>query len=56
MTPAERQARRRKRLRRDAEIDGLVEHVERVLNQTTATEKRALLKGLWLCSRSTSEK
>jgi len=38
MTPAERQARRRKRLRREVEIDGLIEHVARLLRQ--ATERR----------------
>jgi hypothetical protein len=46
MTPAERQRRRRGLIRRDVEIAGLVEHVEKVLKQATATEKRALVKKL----------
>jgi hypothetical protein len=39
MTEAELQARRRKRLRHDIEVDGLVEHARRVLHEATATEK-----------------
>ena len=46
MTAAERQARRRQRLRHDAEIDGLVDHVDRVMKQATATEKTMLLRDL----------
>jgi hypothetical protein len=46
MTATERQQRRRKLLRHDIEVDGLVEHVRRVLHEATATEKSALLKEL----------
>jgi hypothetical protein len=46
MTGAERQARRRERLRRDAEVEGLVEHVDRVLKQATATDRNWLLDQL----------
>jgi hypothetical protein len=41
MTGAERQARRRERLRNEADINGLVEHVEHVLKQATATAASA---------------
>jgi hypothetical protein len=46
MTGAERQARRREQLRHNADVDGLVEHVERVLKQATATEQNWLLDQL----------
>jgi hypothetical protein len=46
MTGAERQARRRERLRHNAEVDGLVEHVDRVLKQATAFERNWLLDQL----------
>jgi hypothetical protein len=46
MTPAERQARRRERLRHNIDVHGLVEHVARVLKQATATERDWLLDQL----------
>jgi hypothetical protein len=46
MTGAERQARRRERLRKNAHIDGLVEHVERVMKSATATKRNWLLDQL----------
>jgi hypothetical protein len=46
MTPAQRQARRRQLLRQDAEREGLVKHVERVLKQAGATERARLLDQL----------
>jgi hypothetical protein len=46
MTGAERQARRRERLRKNADIDGLVQYVERVLQQANATERGWLLDQL----------
>jgi hypothetical protein len=46
MTPAERQARRRERLRRTAEVGELVDHVRRVFKQATATERDWLLDQL----------
>jgi hypothetical protein len=35
MSGAERQARRRERLRHNAEVEGLADHVKRVLKQAT---------------------
>jgi hypothetical protein len=47
MTGAERQARRRERLRKNAAIDGLVEHVDKVLKQAnTLTEQNWLVDQL----------
>jgi hypothetical protein len=46
MTATERQQRRRKLIRHDIDVAGLVEHVRKVLKECTATEKGALLQEL----------